>query len=473
MAKRPLPTYKNDLALFLNQLRDYLLLSQDEVADHFCLNRSRISRYENSRTTDQPKLGYLAGLACLAADQADNEPAVQDHLLKETNEATRQHYSRRRFATWNDLREEAESYLSKQRGKAKRQEDNAWQQALEKRLDLPPSVYLVGVKAHLKRLEESLLAKTDPWIICIDGMGGIGKTSLANALVRRPSLADRFKGVAWISARKQNFILGQGVQPVSEPVLSSEALLDNLLMQCALSTALTAPVAQKKAALVEFLKETPYLIAVDNLETFDDYQTILPTLHYLTNPSKILLTSRFSLRTHPGIFTVTLDELSRPDAIRLIRDEAQARNLPTIHSAPGSQLHDIYKVVGGNPLALKLVVGQMAVLELDHVLENLRQAQGKDIQTLYNFLYWQAWHLLSQTGQQLFLVMPLIEHGTLDQLATIAQLEPFQAGQALQQLAELSLVQVRGDDLNKRRYSIHALTETFLLNEALAWDTLD
>ncbi|MCB0211830.1 MAG: hypothetical protein KDJ52_20995 [Anaerolineae bacterium] len=473
MAKRPLPGYKDNLPLFLSQLRDYLLLSQDDVADHFCFDRSRVSRYENSRTKDQPKLGYLAGLACLAADQANNDHSVQNHLLKAINEAIRHHYSQRRFATWDDLRQEANSYLSKQRAKVKSNTTQTWQQELENRLDLPSPIHLVGVEANLRCLEESLLSESDPWIICIDGMGGIGKTSIANALVRQPALAGRFEGVAWISARKQNYIVGQGVQPVPEPVLSSEALLDNLLMQCNLPLPHAASVSEKKAALVEFLKETPYLITVDNLETLEDYQAILPTLHHLTNPSKIVLTSRFSLRTRSGIFTVTLDELSRPDAMQLIRDEAQVRNLPAIGSSPDSTLHDIYTVVGGNPLALKLIVGQIAVLALDHVLENLKQAQGKDIQELYNFLYWQAWHLLSPTSQQVFLVMPLTEHGTLDQLAAIAQLEPFQVGQALQQLAELSLVQIRGDDLNKRRYSIHALTETFLLNEALAWSTLD
>ncbi len=42
--------------------------------------------------------------------------------------------------------------------------------------------------------------------------------------------------------------------------------------------------------------------------------------------------------------------------------------------------------------------------------------------------------------------------------------------QSLRQLAALSLVQISGD-LEDRRYIIHRLTETFLLNEAIKWQS--
>lgn len=470
--KQSLPTYKHNLETFISQLRDYLLLSQDDLAAHFHLDRTRISRYENERAKDRPRLGYIAGLASLIAERADNEAEVQAELLRQVNEVIRHHF-KNRFQTWADLLQEAERYLAKQRAKSNHnhQEKTKWQLELEKRLDLPPAVKLVGVKNYLSQLKNVISSPNAPWVVCIDGMGGIGKTSLANALVRQPALAKQFAGVAWVSAKKQSYVPGGGiVQSTTEPVLSVEALVDNLLSQLDSTLSLTYSAPQKKAALTELLKQTPYLIAVDNLETVDDYQALLPTLLKLTNPSKVLLTSRVSLRTHTDVFTLTLDELDRPKAIQLIKYEAKTRNQAIILTAPESYFDDIYEVIGGNPLALKLIVGQMSVLALDQVLDNLKQAQGKEMQELYNFLYWQAWHLLSLTSQQVFLAMPLTALGTIEQLSAITRLNSYEVSQALQQLAELSLVQIRGDDLNERRYSVHSLTETFLLSEAIKWN---
>jgi hypothetical protein len=67
-------------------------------------------------------------------------------------------------------------------------------------------------------------------------------------------------------------------------------------------------------------------------------------------------------------------------------------------------------------------------------------------------------------------MMPLAQGGAAGQLMELTKLETSELNQALQQLAELSLVQV-GGTLAERRYSIHRLTETFLLNEAIKWQS--
>ena len=65
--------------------------------------------------------------------------------------------------------------------------------------------------------------------------------------------------------------------------------------------------------------------------------------------------------------------------------------------------------------------------------------------------------------------MPLLESGTVNQLAAATRLDHAEVGQALQQLVELSLVQVKATTLQSYRYSLHSLTQTFLLTEALRW----
>ncbi|MBI1878743.1 MAG: hypothetical protein HYR94_11060 [Chloroflexi bacterium] len=345
-----------------------------------------------------------------------------------------------------------------------------WQRKLEARLDLPPAIPLIGVDHHLDRLAKVVASPEPPWVVCIDGLGGIGKTALAGALLRQPWIPGHFHNVAWVSAKQQQFSPGVGLTQVSGPAINAAALTDALLEQLDSSVSLSLPPPQKAAALFEVMKKAPYLIVIDNLETVNDYQSLLPTLLKLAAPSKVLLTSRYSLRTHPDVFTLSVEELSRDHTIQFIRQEATVKGLAAVINAPEPKLQRMYDVVGGNPLALKLVVGQIAVLSLSHVLENLKRAKGKPIDDLYTYIYWQAWRLLDAASQKTFLLMPLAHDGTVEQLLKLTQLDIDELNPALQQLAELSLVQV-GGTMEERRYTIHRLTETFLLNEAIAWNT--
>lgn len=346
-----------------------------------------------------------------------------------------------------------------------------WQLELEKRLDLPPSVPLIGAEDYLSRLIEALTKPKAPWIICIDGLGGIGKTSLANALIRQPITATHFHYIAWVNAKQQTFVPGVGLEQIPDSAINAETLVDTLLKQLDSTISLSQPSPQKKAALTEILKKKPCLIVIDNLETMLDYQTLLPLLLKLAKPSKFLLTSRHSLRTRSDVCSLTVNELSQVNTIRFIHQEADIRGQAELSKAPKSQLKFIHEVVGGNPLALKLVIGQISVLSLPQVLENLKQAQGKKIEDLYTYIYWADWELLDEASRKIFLMMPVVQNGTSQQLLTACQLNNKELDQGLQQLAELSLIQV-GGHLKKRRYSIHRLTETFIMNEAVRWNTL-
>jgi hypothetical protein len=145
------------------------------------------------------------------------------------------------------------------------------------------------------------------------------------------------------------------------------------------------------------------------------------------------------------------------------------RGIPALAGAAKAQLDGIYQVVGGNPLALKLVVGQIAILPLPQALANLQQAQGKKIDELYTYIYWQAWRALTVSGQQVLLAMPLAQDGDLAQLSALTGLDPGELGEALERLVTLSLVEVGGADLVEPCYRIHRLTETFLLTEVTKW----
>ena len=113
--------------------------------------------------------------------------------------------------------------------------------ALEQRLDLPPLIKLVGVEQHLNRLSEIILAQDRYWLVCIDGLGGLGKTALAHALFFQPNILNHFQQLAWVSAKQQTFLPGTGLMSQNGPALESESLIDNLLIQLDNSAASTLP----------------------------------------------------------------------------------------------------------------------------------------------------------------------------------------------------------------------------------------
>jgi len=440
----------------INQLQQLAAVGPTEAYRE--INASLVSHWElahkHSGRFWKPSRQYVIYLLRLFADQLD--PGQADRWAKQAG------YNLRAADLAKIFPDHQPAFTA--------QTQEEYEASLAKQANLPPETHLFGIQENLDILLERLTAAGAPWLVSIEGMGGIGKTALANAVIRRAELAGRFQGVAWVSAKQRAYFPGLGWQDEAAPALTVETLVGALLEQLGQGIPLAQSLQEKKIALTCLLKQTPYLVVIDNLETVVDYQALVPLLLELANPGKILLTSRHSLCVYPDIFCLTLAALNQADTFELIRYEAHLRGQTALVNATEAQLAGIYEVVGGNPLALKLVVGQTAFLPLSQVLDNLKTARGKSITDLYTFIYWQAWHILEDASQQTLLVMPMAQEGTLPQLLTLSRLEPAKLHQALAQLITLSLVQVKGD-LEERRYFIHRLTETFLLTEAITWQS--
>ena len=344
------------------------------------------------------------------------------------------------------------------------------------RLETPTYHQLIGSAAHVALLADQINRAGPPWLIAIEGIGGIGKTALADALARHLLGGHQWQDFAWVTARQQVFNGGGAIKPIAKPALTTEALVEALAQQLLSSTigASVLTLEQKRAMLQQRLRSQPHLIVIDNLETLLDVESLLGLLRELANPTKFLLTSRISRFYESDIFHFALPQLNVDDALTLVRQEAQVRNLPDLAAADDVTLQKIYATVGGNPLALRLVVGQTHVHHLDRVLAALQAAQGYRAEQLYHYIYWQAWTQLDTAAQQALLLMPLVTEsgGDLDYLtrmAAAAGLDAAAVSDALERLVTLSLVDSRGG-LHERRYTIHALTRTFLQEQVLKWN---
>jgi hypothetical protein len=340
------------------------------------------------------------------------------------------------------------------------------------RLEITAPVHLFGVSDKRADLLNLLDGPGSPWIIAVDGMGGIGKTTLADSIARHFAAQPRYVDVGWVSARRSLFTLWGGLEQAERPALTYERLIDALLCQFDTEEATRLPLKRKLAGLKQRLCTEPYLVVIDNLETAADYKTFVPPLHGLCDPSRFLLTTRHSLRDFPGVYSLTLDELSLTDSLDLLRHEAQERGFHALADAPDDLLGQVYQAVGGNPLALKLVVGQSFALSLPEVLKNLRLAQGQAAQELYRHLYWHGWQALSEPAREVLVTMPLVaeQGGDIAQIAAISELPEGTVSEALGELVSASLVN-RVGGIQSRRFAIHQLTESFLAREVLRWQS--
>jgi hypothetical protein len=304
-------------------------------------------------------------------------------------------------------------------------------------------------------------------------MGGIGKTTLADAVVRALAHAGTAHEIGWVTARQQRLQWQGPLQTLPDAALTTAALTEELCRQLLDERIVPVPLGAPRdlgALLRATLKARPHLIVIDNLETVTDLETLVAAVREMAAPTKFLLTTRESLATQPGIFHLAVPELSPTHALALIRQEAQERNLTDLAAASDGELLPVVAMVGGNPLALRLVVGQCYAFPLRVVLENLARARSSHVENLYRYLYQQAWARLDETSRRVLLAMPLVTPAgaELAHLVEISEMDEAQVVDALNGLTTLNLVDVRGD-LHARRYSIHNLTRTFLHTDILRW----
>lgn len=337
---------------------------------------------------------------------------------------------------------------------------------------LPPPSYtrLFGLNDPCAKLATQLVQETGaPWVIAIVGIGGIGKTALADNVTRRVIRQFHFGEVIWLRIEPQT-MSGRS----QSPHLTYESLITDLAQRLWPDRVESLSPQQRLVQVRQALKTQPYLIIIDNLESETDTAYLLDRLNDLAQPSKFLLTSRTRLSELATVFNFSLDELSFDDATDLIHHHAGDIGVTSVITASETDIEAIYEVTGGNPLALKLVVSLLDTLSLSQILLNLKRGQQGSVEDLYRHIYWQTWQILSADARSLLKAMPLVAEsgGTTEYLRRLSGLSETQLWPALQELRNRSLLEVRGT-AQEKQYGIHRLTETFLHTEIIHWPEVD
>jgi hypothetical protein len=341
------------------------------------------------------------------------------------------------------------------------------------RLEPPTYDRLFGVDEIADELFQLLTDPNSPSLIMLVGAGGVGKSSLADFLTRRIIKAHIYEGIGWVSIRPQMSLWDMRPFFTAESTEHAlEQVFEQLTVQLLGEEYVPSPFDLAKAIdrLDVHLRRGRHFIVLDNLETLEQPESLFEALRRFTPQTKFLMTSR-RLPTHSAeIFEFRIPQLDAEASIALLRHQAQKRNVVSLMEADREVLMQLYEKIGGNPLALKLVVGQASVHALKVVMEDIEMARGRTVQELYEYLYRWAWNNLSEKEQKVFLAMPLLppEGGQYEQIVAITQMDESDVHDALEKLVTLSLVEFR-PGIESGRYAIHGLTRTFLQEQAARW----
>lgn len=327
---------------------------------------------------------------------------------------------------------------------------------------IPDPTYstLFGVDDLRQQIADRLLDPSGPGVVALVGLGGLGKTALADTIVRQVIGQFHFERVLWLRIDRRLAWDGE-----DHPLDAFVALLADWL---SLQLPSQSTAVQRRQTLTRVLRTFPTLVVVDNLEWEADVALLLNHLHELALPSKFLLTSRVFPVATAAAYRVNLPELTAANALALMRHQAAIINLAGLTAVPDETLLAVYNRVGGNPLALKLVVGLAQTFPLPDILADLTDAHTRDINTMYRQIYLRVWQALSANGQLVLEQMPLAgsEGMGLAQMAAITDLDRPTLLATIAELVGRSLLEVRGP-ISDRRYGIHRLTDAFLQTDII------
>lgn len=306
---------------------------------------------------------------------------------------------------------------------------------------------LVGRERELADLRR-LLANPHCRLITLTGLGGAGKTRLAQETAR--ACADMFINGAWLA-----------------PLAAVEA--DGLIP--ALGSLFDFPFAKgdPKKQWLSFLRQKELLLALDNFDHLLDASALLTEMLQVAPDLKLLVTSRERLDID-GEWVVDLGGLETPHGPHatdiaafgatelFVQCARRARGDASFDDAQQSAIADICRLVGGLPLAIEMAAAQTRTLTCAAIAGEIRQgldflaSTRRDVperQRSLRAVLDSSWARLTAAERQTLATLSVFRGGFTREAAE-------QVAGALASLVDKSLVQRSGD-----RFQLHEVIRQF------------
>ena len=238
--------------------------------------------------------------------------------------------------------------------------------------NLPSLQPFFGREDELKKIADALDPDSRTWGALIDGVGGMGKTSLAvRAAYDAPP--DIFKKIVYISLKSRE-LDDDGLRDLSSFLVSGLVeLFGELARELGRDEIVKVAQDQRPRLLLDALRGTQTLLVLDNLESLLKHErdTLFTFVKKLPTGCKAILTSRG--RIGSGAEEPILDKLGEQAALDTLAELA-TRN-PHLARTSEAERRMLYHETGGKPLLLRWTAGQIGrghCLNFNDALDFLR-----------------------------------------------------------------------------------------------------
>ncbi len=326
-----------------------------------------------------------------------------------------------------------------------------------KRHNLPAmATELVGRERELADLRR-LLANPHCRLVTLTGLGGIGKTRLAQETAR--ACADLFINGAWLA---------------SLVAVDAEGLIP------ALGSPFDFPFGKgdQKKQLLNFLRQKELLLVLDNFDHLLDSSALLSEILQAAPDVKLLVTSRERLDLE-GEWVVELDGLATPRGPRaddlaafgatefFLQCARRGRSDTSFDAAEQAAIAEICRLVGGLPLAVEISAAQTRALSCAAIAAAIRQgldslaSTRRDVperQRSLRAVFDSSWARLTPAEQQMLATLTVFRGGFSQEAASwLANAAPtLRAGAGVATLLDKSLVQ-----RSEERFHLHEMVRQF------------
>lgn len=333
--------------------------------------------------------------------------------------------------------------------------------------NLPRQSSCFGREKEIEKALRALGPKDRSWGVLVDGIGGIGKTTVAIETAYRARARSLFESFVFVSA-KQRILDPDGVHDIDAKAKTLEEFLNetaHILRQPGIAK---LEGLKKRSGLLEELRRRPTLLIYDNLETLPkpEQLELSEFLRELPAGSKAIVTSR--KRGGDGSVWIRLERLEF-EAARAIIEEEMARDPQLnkkLRKVSKARWEELYDATAGSPLALVYVLGLMRVrttLTFEGALMLLRGNRNPD---LHNFIFQEARHDLSRNDEAILSTLSFfVGPATTEACAEISNLSINTVETTLDRLCRSALVDAL---ISEERYALHPLTRSFIRTEFLS-----
>lgn len=315
--------------------------------------------------------------------------------------------------------------------------------------NLPPIGLVIGRKYKSKELLKKISSNH---MLFLQGVGGIGKTTLAIYIAQKYKHRKRVH-VIWVTSKNE--------------VLTLDKILNSIAHFFDFTGIDSLSLDEKQDKVLKVLKQNRSLLIVDNFETIENDTEIKAFLNSISVNCKILITSRNNTVVSTNQVTLQVDTLTDKDAIKLMRKELEKNSRPELSM---EEYKKLLEAIGGSPLAIKWSIGQITTNghTVDTICAQLRDGIVAGSVELFENIFEMAWQELNDIQKDIlyllqFFVTP-VSAKALWKLSGLTDEIHFTC--ELSKLLQLSLIDSNsGSDIERRFFSLHSLTNSFILTE--------